>query len=53
MEHHNFDLCKANCKQCNGINVTSLHTDDLYICKDTEKILERIDETTLKELGVD
>jgi hypothetical protein len=53
MKKYDFDLCKASCSECSGINVTALHTNNLYICKDTEKILERIDDTTLKELGMD
>lgn len=45
-----FDLCLANCKYCNGINVVAIGEDNLFICKETEKLLEKVDETTLKEL---
>ena len=45
-----FDLCIAKCKECEGINVTAVGEDDLYICRHTEKILEKVDETTLKEM---
>lgn len=45
-----FSLCKAKCNECNGINVVALGEDDLYICRDAEKILVAIDSDTLDEL---
>ena len=53
MYKHNFDLCIANCKECNGINVVPIGEDDMFICKETEKILCQDDETTLIELGLE
>lgn len=46
-----FNLCKSNCKECNGINITPLGEDNLYICKETENILIPINDTTLVELN--
>lgn len=45
-----FDLCLANCRECNGINVVAVGEDDLFICRETEKLLEKVDDTTLQEL---
>lgn len=45
-----FDLCRASCEQCEGIDVIVLVKSKLYLCKHTEKLLERADDTTLKEL---
>lgn len=45
-----FDLCIARCEECDGIDVAAIGEDNLYICRHTEKILEKVDECTLKEL---
>lgn len=45
-----FDLCLADCNECIGINVVAVGEDDLFICKETEKLLEKVDNTTLQEL---
>lgn len=45
-----FDSCTVHCQECKGIDVVAVGEDDLFICKHTEKILEKVDETTLKEM---
>lgn len=53
MYKHDFDLCRTNCKECNGINIMPLGEDELFICEESEKILAKIDDTTLIEYGTD
>lgn len=45
-----FESCISNCVECESINVVALGEDNLYICRNTEKILEKVDESTLKEM---
>lgn len=45
-----FDLCIANCDECNGIEVVKLDMRT-YICKETKKILKEINRDTLMEIG--
>lgn len=45
-----FGSCMAKCEECEGIDVIPIGEDDLYICRHTEKILEKMDETSLKEI---
>jgi len=47
MEKNSFDLCTSNCEECNGINVASLGEADIYMCENTKKLLQKIDDRTL------
>lgn len=49
MLKHNFDLCKAECQECNGINIENFRVKGYYKCLNTGKILKQEDSTTLVE----
>jgi hypothetical protein len=51
MCEHDFDLCKARCSECNGININELE-NGIYECLDTGKILKQTDDTTLCEYSL-